>query len=265
MFARTVFRGIRASSLAPKYYAPVRFMSTQQQAAKKPSPSTPSPSSSSSSKSKTSSIDWDSISKNGVTGELPLKLYSVSGQYASALWSMADATGTLEQVQQDMKTFTDVYHDNAQLREFLNDPTIAPDVKSKKLEPVLDAMKVGEVTKRTFLTMAHRKRLTSTGALLKDFSNMLKAHQKIVDVEVVSAKKLSEDELKKLESTLRSNKTFGEVTPILTNRVEPSIIGGIQLSSAEQFIDLSHKSQLDKLHSSLSKAVNNYFDQRKTA
>jgi len=266
MFSRVAVRGIRDASgsisrvplICTRGFADVK---KTQFTPPKPAPTTKTTPPTSTH----SDINWSAVRKTASSNLAPTKLYSVSGQYASALWSAAIASKSLDQVSKDLTQLREAYAAAPAFRKFLENPTHSPELKSQKLMHILDTVKAGEVTRRLFTVLGLRKRLAQTGNVLKDFNSLLKAHNKIVDVEVTTASPITEADLKKLENTIKTQRPFGEINPILHNVVNPSLIGGVQLSAGGLFVDMSYRTQLDKIHSAMERVVDNYFDQRKVS
>jgi F-type H+-transporting ATPase subunit delta len=72
---------------------------------------------------------------------------------------------------------------------------------------------------------------------------------KISDVDVTSAIVLSDIQLSKLETTIKSKFDLNEVT--IKNTVDTSILGGVIINARGKSIDASIKSQLNKIAKSI--------------
>jgi len=88
--------------------------------------------------------------KDEVKIEVPLKLYSSAGRYASALYVSAAKKGKLIDVEEDLEYIRDAYKTLPRLNQYLNDPTIPKSEKTKGILSILDELKCNEVTKSFF-------------------------------------------------------------------------------------------------------------------
>lgn len=84
--------------------------------------------------------------------QLPLKLFGVSGRYASSLYVAAVRKNTLAQVADDMATIEALAKENQKFRFFLDNPFIRADVKANVLSEVLPKAGVSPTCQHFFCT-----------------------------------------------------------------------------------------------------------------
>lgn len=87
--------------------------------------------------------------------------------------------------------------------------------------------------------------------VVKDFSQIYNEKNGIVEAEILSVKKLNEDQLKKVEGFVMDKYLAKEV--VLRNKVGENIIGGISIRVGDEVFDASISGQLKELRNCLSK------------
>ena len=93
-------------------------------------------------------------------------------------------------------------------------------------------------------TLADNKRLTLLPQIAELFEAFKAAQEQSVDVEVLSAFPLSDEQIDKLSEKLR-NKLSSEIR--LANTVDSELIGGVVIRAGDLVIDSSIKTRLAKL------------------
>ncbi|MCC9168445.1 ATP synthase F1 subunit delta [Pontibacter harenae] len=167
----------------------------------------------------------------------------VASRYAKSLLELAQEKGVLEQVQEDMKLFSDVAKQNRDFHLLLHNPI----VKSDKKLAVINAIFKGKVQQMTLLffqLVANKNRealLESVATEFKTQYNLIKGIQK---AKVTSAAPLSSELRNEIGRRLvaETGKTIE-----LEEHVDPSLIGGFVLRIGDRQIDSSVKNSLRKL------------------
>ena len=164
--------------------------------------------------------------------------------YAKALLGAAERAGHVEKVMEDFDAFvTEVLDLFPKLEQQLSSSRVV----SKEKIKLIDRLAKGRVT-ATFLNFL--KVVAQRGRLDVIRYIQVAAHQRfdhlhgIVQVEVRTALKLSEEELPSISDRLREQ--LGR-EPRLNVRVDPNLIGGIQLQIGDKVFGGTVKNQLDRL------------------
>ena len=142
---------------------------------------------------------------------------------------------------------------HAELSRVLAAPSVPPHVKKQIVAEVLRIAGTfsPEIT-RLVMMLADRDRLGILGELQKAYSERLLDEKKIVPAEIVTAAPLSDASRAALKTAL-GKATGRDVT--ITERVDPSIIGGVVARVGSLVFDGSITRQLDRLRQKL--ATNN--------
>lgn len=175
---------------------------------------------------------------------------SVARRYATALFDVARKSGTEARVGQQLAAFADLIAGHADLQRAIESPSIPVTAKKALVAALADAS--GDVTaelKRTLMLLAERDRLGVLGEIVSSYTERLMRQQKVMSAEVTTAVPLSAELRGQLAAVLR--KAAGsEVT--MTERVDPSIVGGVIARVGSVVYDGSVVRQLDRLRDRLS-------------
>ncbi|KAI9092692.1 OSCP/delta subunit of ATPase [Phlyctochytrium arcticum] len=189
------------------------------------------------------------------TVQVPLVLHGISGRYATALYSAASKKGGLETVQAELAKLKQTLDKDTKAKSSLENPLVDRKAKKAAVQALLGA-KSSDITRNFFDTLAENGRLDQTTKVLAAFEDLMAATRREVSVTVVSAKELDAKTTKQLQATLqKSNLVEKDSKLMITNKVDPNILGGLIVDFGDKTIDLSVASKLSKLNRLLTEAV----------
>ena len=158
----------------------------------------------------------------------------------------------LEQVEQELAQFVDLFKQNPLLEKVLLNPAVpVPRKRAAVAELVARAKPAGIVGKMLTL-LADRDRLVLLPDLVASYRERLLDYRKIVRAEVTTAAPLGGDRAKALESSLA--RVTGR-SVVLDMRVDASIIGGVVARVGSTVYDGSVTRQLEKIKERLVEGV----------
>lgn len=169
--------------------------------------------------------------------------FKVASRYAKSLIDLAQEQGNLEVVKQDMEQFVATMRANSELQAVLKNPIMKQDKKRN----ILDALygdKIHPSIVAFFHIMVRKGRAGLLYATAREFIREYNEVKGIVHAAVVSATQLSAKNLEGLREVIASE-INAEV--VLTNTVEPSLIGGFVVKVGDKQIDASINGKLNKL------------------
>jgi len=175
--------------------------------------------------------------------------FSVARRYAAALFDVARKAGAEKRVGEELAAFAAVVAGHADLQRATENPAIPVTAKKALVTALLDAS--GDVTvelKRTLLLLAERDRLGALPEIASSYRDRLMSDGKITAAEVTTAVPLSAAHREALTAALR-RAAGGQVT--VTERVDPSIVGGVVARVGSVVYDGSVRHQLDRLRETL--------------
>ena len=174
-------------------------------------------------------------------------------RYARALLDVGvKENADLEQVEQELAQFVDLFKQNPLLEKVLLNPAVpVPRKRAAMAELVARAKPAGIVGKMLTL-LADRDRLVLLPDLVASYRERLLDYRKIVRAEVTTAAPLAGDRAKALESSLA--RVTGR-SVVLDTRVDASIIGGVVARVGSTVYDGSVTRQLEKIKERLVEGV----------
>ncbi|KAF9131645.1 ATP synthase F0 subcomplex subunit OSCP atp5 [Mortierella sp. 14UC] len=188
--------------------------------------------------------------------KIPLVLHGIEGRYATALYTSASKKSALDAVEADLKQVKRVVEKDSKLREFLENPTINRIEKKKGVQQLLAAGKYNDLTKNFFDTLAENGRLYDTVKIINSYGSLMSAGRGEVQVTITSAKPLENKEVEKVKGYLqKSSFVSPKQTLVVSNKVNPSILGGLVVEFGDKTIDLSVSSKINKLNHLLTEPI----------
>ncbi|XP_041980212.1 ATP synthase subunit O, mitochondrial [Aricia agestis] len=198
-----------------------------------------------------------SLSTSSAAAQLvkpPVQVFGLEGRYASALYSAASKTKSLDAVEKELTQFQQSMKTDANLKEFIINPTIKRSLKAEALKHVATKISLSPTTGNLLGLMAENGRLGKLETVINAFKIMMAAHRGEVTCEVVTAKPLDPAQKQSLEAALKKF-LKGNETLQLTSRVDPSLIGGMVVSIGDKYVDMSVASKVKKYTELISVAV----------
>jgi F-type H+-transporting ATPase subunit delta len=168
-------------------------------------------------------------------------------RYAKAILEMAQASGTAMQVSEDMALIGGTLKDNAELSNFINNPTIKADVKEAALKEVFAGTQ--NLTQGLFHLLHENKRFNILGNIATEYKAQFDEMNGEEVATVTTAFPLTAElEAKVLDKV----KEFSDKKITLKNVVDPSIIGGFILRVGDKQYNASVANSLLTLKRELS-------------
>jgi len=175
---------------------------------------------------------------------------SVARRYAAALFDVARKSGAEERVGEQLAAFAGLVAGHDDLQRAFENPAIPVTAKKTLVAALTDA--AGDMSvelERTLLLLAERDRLGVLAEIASCYRDRLMSEQKITAAEVTTAVPLSPEHRATLTAALRKV-AGGEVT--VTERVDPTIVGGVVARVGSVVYDGSLAHQLDRLRETLA-------------
>jgi F-type H+-transporting ATPase subunit delta len=174
-----------------------------------------------------------------------MSLRTVTRRYAGALFDVAKKKGTLNEVERQMHTVGELLDRHAELRRVLETPAVPSPKKRAILEALLErATDINGEVRELLRMLADRDRLASFAEISAAFADRLRKERHVLRAEIVTAVPLPETQRASLGAALR-RATGSELT--MTERVDPSIIGGVVARVGSLVFDGSVSRQLERM------------------
>ena len=171
-------------------------------------------------------------------------------EYARAIFDIAVEEGRLEEIKSELSLVSAVFSESPEYIRLLDTPSIK---KEERLELIDNAFATLSQDTVNLLKLLCEKRLIGGIFMLSDrFSLMYDEKSGIVRVEAITAVPMTEAQCDAMREKLSVKLSR---TIILTNTVDPSILGGVKLRYSGLQLDGSVKTRLDSFEESLRATV----------
>jgi len=168
----------------------------------------------------------------------------VADRYAMALYELAVAEKRLDVIEADLQQVRRLMADSEDLRRLLRSPVMAREDQGRAIAAVAERAGLDDLTRRFLGVLARNRRLTALPAVVETFRAQLASARGETAAEVVSARPLTETQAEELRAALRKA-VGGDV--VLTQRVEPGLLGGLVVKVGSRMVDSSLRTKLQQL------------------
>lgn len=169
---------------------------------------------------------------------------SLSGRYATALFTLARDAKTLPQVEASLATVRAALDESAEFKALTASPLIGRKDAAKAVAATAAALGLDGTTTSFLGVLAENRRLGQLGAIIRAFRQLAAQHRGETTAEVVSAHPLDDGQVDALKQQLRT-RTGRDVAIDLS--VDPSLLGGLVVKIGSQMIDSSIRTRLNSL------------------
>ncbi len=168
----------------------------------------------------------------------------IAGRYATALFDLARAAGSLDAVAADLDRLNSLIAAEPAVSQLLRSPMFSRDDQAKGIAAVLEKLGASDLVRRFLGVVAQNRRLFATADMIRDFRRLLASHRNEVLAEVVSAMPLNPQQLESLKAAL-AQASSGTVR--LDAKVDAGLIGGLVVKLGSRMVDASIRTKLDNL------------------
>jgi F-type H+-transporting ATPase subunit delta len=175
----------------------------------------------------------------------------VSKVYAEALFDVALESAQLDLVEEQYQFVCQVFNENPEFLELYRAPNIALDERKTILDQAFSGKVIPELMNFLKLLL-DKNRGFYVLQIGKEFQQMIEDHKGILKGVVSVTCALGEDQLKKLEEKLSAS-TGKNV--MLTQKIDPEIIGGLVVQLGDKVIDNSLKKKLEDMKEDLFQLI----------
>ncbi|KAI0860505.1 ATP synthase delta subunit-domain-containing protein [Xylaria cubensis] len=186
----------------------------------------------------------------------PVSLFGLDGTYATALYTAAVKTSTLDPTAKALNALGDLYTKDAKLAAILATPTLTPGDRSAilvELQKSIGAAGSNETVKNFLAALAENNRLGLLKDVCEKFSQLISASRGEVEMTVTSAQQLDNKTLNRLETAVAKSQYVGQGKKLkVTNEVNPDILGGLVVEIGDRTIDLSVSGKIAKMNKLLT-------------
>ena len=170
--------------------------------------------------------------------------------YAQALFDAAKEQGALQPVRDELEDFVETLETVPELDAVLRNPQLDPRAKVGLLEDLLGS--THPLVRNFLLVVVEKGRAHEIAGMQREFENLWRREQGILNVELTTAFELEPDERSSIIEQIRS--ASGRQIEA-TSSVDPDLIGGLVLQAGSMRIDASVRGRLDRLRQELTSSA----------
>jgi len=196
------------------------------------------------SKGETKSLD-------DVAGAAPMKMYGVSGRYATGLYNAAVKRKELGKVDSDLRKIAAAAQSSATILNFIESPTLARSDRMKGTQELVSALGCCETTKNFLSVLATSGRTKFLMPIASDFHQLTAAASGELTVTLTAPKVLSDMDEKKIVDEIKKEFMPWERVRIV-RKYDPEIIDGYIADFGNKILDKSYGSKLKKIKNALT-------------
>ncbi|XP_057807703.1 ATP synthase subunit O, mitochondrial-like isoform X1 [Salvia miltiorrhiza] len=118
--------------------------------------------------------------------KVPVTMFGVSGNYASALYIAAVKANVLDKVESELLTLVEASKASPTFAQFMKDASVTSDTRVKAINDICGQAKFSDITKNFMAVVAEAGRLGHLGRMVQRFSELTMAHRGEVKVTVTT-------------------------------------------------------------------------------
>ena len=170
--------------------------------------------------------------------------------YGKALFEAARDMNKVDQILEELKAISVIFKQEPDFYEFFITPVLSGPEKKKVIEKVF-AGRISNEMYNFLLILIDKRRTESFNRIAREYQKLVDEHLGMSSGTVVSAVPLTEDQVNSFEE--KTGKLLKKNIK-LTNKIEPSILGGVKVFIEGKVIDASIRKQLQDLEGRIKQA-----------
>ena len=176
---------------------------------------------------------------------------STSRSYALALYEIAKENSELNKIENEIESLKKLLNDSPEFKEMILSPTVIKDDKKNVILKIAEKNNFSETSKKFLCFIAAKNRLFFLNKIIASFLNLVSTNKGELKAKLISAKKLSIDEQKSIQSELSQD---FKSTLKIDYKYDPELIAGLIIQVGSLMVDNSIKTKLKKLEKNLIEA-----------
>ena len=173
---------------------------------------------------------------------------STSKSYATALYELSKENSELDKVEEEIKSLKKLLNDSSDFKEMISNPAITKEDKKHVIFAIADQNNFSQILKKFLGFLAIKNRLFFLGKIIESFLNLISNNKGELKAKLVSSKKLSIEEQKKIQNEL--SKDFKSSLNI-NFEYDPDLIAGLIIQIGSVMVDTSIRTKLKKLEKNM--------------
>lgn len=157
----------------------------------------------------------------------------VAKRYAEALFQLGEEKSVLDQFADELQVIKKVFLNHEQLFHFLKHPRVNVDQKEQLIDKAFQGLHTDLIN--AIKLLVHRHRIDQLPSIVDSFIQLVHNAKGIAEATVQSVRELTSEEKELLQQNLA--KRFNKDAIIISNEVNPDILGGLHIRVGNTLID----------------------------
>ena len=174
-----------------------------------------------------------------------------SKSYAIALYELSKENSELDKIELEIKSLQKLINESLDFREMISSPTVTKEDKKNVLFTIANKNNFSRTLKNFLGIVAVKNRLFFLDKIIESFLNLVSNNKGELKAKLISSKKLSSVEQKKIQDELSQD--FKSKLNI-EYEFDPNLIAGLILQIGSVMVDTSIKTKLKKLEKNMVEA-----------
>lgn len=170
--------------------------------------------------------------------------------YGKALFEAAADVDKVDMILDELNAISGIFKQEPEFYEFFITPVLSGAEKKEVVKKVFEG-RISNETYHFLLILIDKKRTTSFSKIVREYKKLKDQKQGISAGSIISAVPLTDIQLNSFEEKAG---TLLKKNVKLTNKVEPSILGGVKIFIEGKVIDASIRKQLQDLEGRIKQA-----------
>ncbi|QLG70484.1 hypothetical protein HG535_0A04240 [Zygotorulaspora mrakii] len=186
----------------------------------------------------------------------PVQLFGLDGTYATALFTAASKSSSVESAAKSLATLTQTVEKDPKLKEILLNPALSAQDRNLVVKTLSQQARIDSTVANLLSVLAENNRLDLFTKVGTQFATLTDAYNGLVKATVITAQPLDVKSLKRIEKAVGQSSLVGQSKTLkLENSVRPEIQGGLIVEIADKTVDLSISSKIQKLNKVLEESI----------
>jgi F-type H+-transporting ATPase subunit delta len=168
---------------------------------------------------------------------------TIARRYATAVFNLARDSGGIEAVGRDLGAAASAIYGADDVRRFYLSPVFGRKKKEDVLLGVFEG-KLGNIALHTLLLLVRKRREALLQPIAREYEKLARDAAGKEPLEIVSARDLAPNELDTI--VVRLSRQYGKTFDV-TQRTDPSLLGGVRITMGDRRIDGSLAGRLEEL------------------
>eukprot|EP00345_Euplotes_harpa_P006919 CAMPEP_0168329740 /NCGR_PEP_ID=MMETSP0213-20121227/7292_1 /TAXON_ID=151035 /ORGANISM="Euplotes harpa, Strain FSP1.4" /LENGTH=200 /DNA_ID=CAMNT_0008333131 /DNA_START=1 /DNA_END=603 /DNA_ORIENTATION=+ len=177
----------------------------------------------------------------------PSKDDSMTGRYASVMFSTASRSASLHKIFEDMKALSDLYQASEALRAMTENSGLSQEETQEFIKVITSVVPLQPLTIKLIELLSTNKRLLYIDEIAGKYKKLYVELNREEKITIISADQLNSNQQAEVLSALKENPNNVGKHFILEFKVDKSIKGGLILFTESEFMDMSLTSRVNRI------------------